>query len=198
MCWLFAITGWYQWHGARMASWPVAALTAWWRSGRWARLALLSASRCWPATRIEVFSKKFSLLLLIRVLTSYKYSVESVAWSPNGKQIASGSRDYTIKIWDSQSGDCQSTLTGHRYVTPPPLPATTVLSPTAMILQVQCPHTGYLLGHLLGCNSCQWSRSNCRRKVTPYRSLYSVLTIFITAEVQWTHTGHFTLSKRSL
>ena len=36
-----------------------------------------------------------------------------MAWSPDGKQIASGSRDDTIKIWDSQSGDCQSTLTGH-------------------------------------------------------------------------------------
>jgi len=36
-----------------------------------------------------------------------------VAWSPDGKQIASGSSDKTIKIWDSQSGDCQSTLTGH-------------------------------------------------------------------------------------
>jgi len=96
------------------------------------------------------FSQSFSSWFLwIRVLTSHKYSVKSVAWSPDGKQIASSSRDKTIKIWDSQSGDCQSTLTGHRHVTRPPLPATTVLSPTVLILQVQCQHTGYLLFHLV-------------------------------------------------
>jgi len=54
-----------------------------------------------------------TLFLLIRVLTFRNFSVESVAWSPDGKQIASGGFDGIIKIWDSRSGDCQSTLTGH-------------------------------------------------------------------------------------
>jgi len=74
----------------------------------------VSASRRWGGTREGKFFQVFPLsVLLIRVLTSHKYRVYSVAWSPDGNQIASGSQDETIKIWDSQSGDCQSTLTGH-------------------------------------------------------------------------------------
>jgi len=72
------------------------------------------ANAQWPGTRIGKFSQVFpSLFLFIRVLTSHNFRVESVAWSPNGKKIASCSHDSTIKIWDSQSGDCHSTLTGH-------------------------------------------------------------------------------------
>ena len=50
------------------------------------------------------------MFLLIRLLTARNFRVLSVAWGPDGKQIASGSVDKTIKIWDSQSGGCQSTL----------------------------------------------------------------------------------------
>ena len=46
-------------------------------------------------------------------MTSHKYSVVSVAWSPKGNLIASASYDETIRIWNSQSGVCESTLTGH-------------------------------------------------------------------------------------
>ena len=63
--------------------------------------------------RVSFFSHFSSLPLLIRVLTFPDCRVFSVGWSPDGKQIASGSGDNTIKIWDSHSGDCQSTLTGH-------------------------------------------------------------------------------------
>ena len=48
----------------------------------------------------------------------FKHRVYSVAWSKNGKQVASGSRDKSVKIWETSTGECVSTLTGHsRYVT---------------------------------------------------------------------------------
>ena len=37
--------------------------------------------------------------------------VESFCFSSDGKQIASGSRDRTVKIWNASSGELQSTLT---------------------------------------------------------------------------------------
>ena len=33
-----------------------------------------------------------------------------MAWSPDGKQVASGSMDSTVKIWQTSTGTCQSTL----------------------------------------------------------------------------------------
>ena len=35
----------------------------------------------------------------------------SVCFCPYGKQVASGSSDNSIKIWDTNTGDCESTLT---------------------------------------------------------------------------------------
>ena len=39
--------------------------------------------------------------------------VVSVCFSSDGKQIASGSWDKTVKIWNASSGELQSTLAGH-------------------------------------------------------------------------------------
>ncbi|KFZ18715.1 hypothetical protein V501_01058, partial [Pseudogymnoascus sp. VKM F-4519 (FW-2642)] len=37
----------------------------------------------------------------------------AIAFSPDGTQIASGSADKTIKLWDARTGDLQNTLAGH-------------------------------------------------------------------------------------
>ena len=52
---------------------------------------------------------------LLRTLTGHSNSVCSVAVSPDGRYLASGSGDKTVKIWDAKSGECIQTLDGHSY-----------------------------------------------------------------------------------
>eukprot|EP00959_Pyramimonas_sp_CCMP1952_P230656 4822214-Pyramimonas_sp.AAC.1 len=40
--------------------------------------------------------------------------VNSVAYSSDGAQLASGSHDETVRIWDVASGECRATLEGER------------------------------------------------------------------------------------
>ncbi|ODH02144.1 ribosome assembly protein 4 [Nostoc sp. KVJ20] len=49
----------------------------------------------------------------VNTLEGHSDVVISVAYSPNGQQLASASSDKTIKIWDVSSGQLLKTLTGH-------------------------------------------------------------------------------------
>ena len=52
------------------------------------------------------------LLSPIMLLTGHTGQVLTTKFSPDGKHLASGGDDYTIKIWDATTGDCTRTLTG--------------------------------------------------------------------------------------
>ncbi|MGA2636350.1 toll/interleukin-1 receptor domain-containing protein [Methylocella sp.] len=72
-----------------------------------------------PAPRPSVIPKSFTAPappappVLLRTLTGHTGYVQSVAFSPDGRTLASGSWDSAVKLWDVASGQLQRTLTGH-------------------------------------------------------------------------------------
>ncbi|MEH2395791.1 MAG: hypothetical protein V7K21_30510, partial [Nostoc sp.] len=50
---------------------------------------------------------------LLQTLTGHSNCIRSVAFSPDGQTLASGSSDNTIKLWDVRRGNLLQTLTGH-------------------------------------------------------------------------------------
>ena len=49
----------------------------------------------------------------LNLLTGHTSSVDSVSFSPDGKTIATGSWDDTVRLWDTETGENIRTLTGH-------------------------------------------------------------------------------------
>jgi hypothetical protein len=68
--------------------------------------ALPSLVLCWRTLRESP--------ALVRVLTGHQDFVRSVAYSPDGRRLASGSWDRTVAVWDAETGQRLRELAGHR------------------------------------------------------------------------------------
>ncbi len=49
----------------------------------------------------------------VALLTGHKWDVRTIAFSPDGKTLASGSVDMTVRLCDTVTGQHKQTLTGH-------------------------------------------------------------------------------------
>ncbi|MEP6669453.1 MAG: TIR domain-containing protein [Chthoniobacter sp.] len=50
---------------------------------------------------------------LVRTLRGHTGFIGRIAWSPDGRLLASPSQDNTIRLWDAATGECLRTLNGH-------------------------------------------------------------------------------------
>ena len=51
---------------------------------------------------------------LRHTLRGHGREIISMAWSPDGMLLASGARDKTVRVWNTETGECLETLTGYR------------------------------------------------------------------------------------
>ncbi|MFN8443801.1 MAG: BTAD domain-containing putative transcriptional regulator [Caldilineaceae bacterium] len=76
------------------------------------RLDDLLGVATWQNTQLED-RNRIPLLPAWRTLTGHTHFVAAVAFSPDGTLLASGSVDYSVRVWDVAEGITRYTLVGH-------------------------------------------------------------------------------------
>jgi len=67
----------------------------------------------WQRADDEVRKKLPPGVKLLRTLRGHTGYIGRIAWSPDGRLLASPSADETIRLWDAETGECLRTLSGH-------------------------------------------------------------------------------------
>ena len=80
-----------------------------------ARITAEAARRCAPGRLpwLHLRTRQRESEALIRTLAGHADQVSACAFSPDGQRIVSGSGDYTLKVWNAETGACEATLEGH-------------------------------------------------------------------------------------
>ncbi|KAG0233891.1 hypothetical protein BGX31_004752 [Mortierella sp. GBA43] len=104
------------------------------------------------------------------VKNSHKYEIWSVKCSPKGGQFVTGGSDYTVRLWDFETGLCKHTMTGHenhvRGVTFSPQGDIIASASDDQTAKLWDPTTGQCLytltGHSADLNCVAFSPNGCQ------------------------------------
>jgi WD40 repeat protein/serine/threonine protein kinase len=98
-----------QWYAATSHAMQQA-----WDSGQVVRLrTLLAETERYPDRGFEWYYFQRLCHLELQTFIGHRAAVTAVSWSPDGKRLATGSKDGTAKVWDAASGQVLLTFHGH-------------------------------------------------------------------------------------
>jgi WD40 repeat protein len=100
-----------------MRSTAIQGTAAPWRHARRLGLCLLLlVAACAPVPAFSSVTPTASGPMQAATITAYyghTSMVVAIAWSPDGRRIASGGIDTTVQVWDARTGQRGVTYTGH-------------------------------------------------------------------------------------